>query len=122
MLRREPNQFHLRIVGCSHSICYHHRYSIGMALAMIVATAILDLFLWRLRPRLDATTTLRLFAFSAPVFLYSAYYLVLLVTEGTRWSVHLVTGSMALAGVVGWLLSYLVAPPAVPEGNEANPR
>ncbi|MEZ4726676.1 MAG: hypothetical protein R3E79_06030 [Caldilineaceae bacterium] len=100
---------------------YHHRYSMGMALAMMGAAAVLDLLLWRLRPRLAATVMLRLFAFCAPVFLFSAYYLVLLITEGTRWSVHLITGSVALAGVIGWLLSYLVVPPAMPTGDEANP-
>lgn len=89
--------------------------SIWMAAAMIGAAAVVDLGLWQLRPHVDATTVLRLFAFAAPVLLFSAYYLGLLVTEGTRWSVHLVTGSVAMAGVVGWLLSYLVVPPTIPD-------
>lgn len=93
--------------------------TIWMAATMSVAAAVVDWSLWQLRPRLEATTLLRLFAFGAPVLLFSAYYLGLLATEGTRWSVHLVTGSVALAGVVGWLLSYLVVPPALPD--EAHP-
>lgn len=100
---------------------YHHDYSRWMMVAMLLATVALDLLLWRLRAILHTTTLLRLFAFGAPVLLFGAYYLALLATEGTRWSVHLVTGSVALAGVVGWLLSYLVAPPTLPaveEGKE----
>jgi len=97
---------------------YHHDYSRWMTIAMLLATVALDLLLWRLRPTLPATTLLRLFAFGGPVLLFSAYYLALLATEGTRWSVHLVTGSVALAGVVGWLLSYLVAPPTLPVGED----
>lgn len=96
---------------------YHHDYSRWMTVAMLLATVTLDLLLWRLRATLNAVTLLRLFAIGAPILLFSAYYLALLVTEGTRWSVHLVTGSVALAGVVGWLLSYLVAPPALPAGE-----
>jgi hypothetical protein len=33
------------------------------------------------------------------------------VTQGLDWSVHLWTGSIVLAGVVGWLLSYLIVLP-----------
>lgn len=97
---------------------YHHDYSRWMTVAMLLATVALDLLLWRLRPTLNPTTLLRLFAFGAPVLLFSAYYLALLATEGTRWSVHLVTGSVALAGAVGWLLSYLAAPPTLPAGED----
>ncbi len=93
---------------------YHHDYTVWMALAMIAAAALMDLFLWYSRPRLNAITCLRLFALLAPIFLFSAYYLVLRETEGTRWSVHTVTGSVALASVVSWLLSYLVQPPEIP--------
>lgn len=94
---------------------YHEAAAQAMAGAMLLAVVLLDLLLWQLRSRLDATTLLRLFAFGAPVLLFIAYYLGLLASTGTRWSVHLVTGSVALAGVVGWLLSYLVVPPAMPD-------
>ncbi|MEZ4860913.1 MAG: hypothetical protein R3C14_06380 [Caldilineaceae bacterium] len=97
---------------------YKERQALWMALAMILAAALLDL--WRTRLKLQTTpastsaTALRLFALAAPIMLFSAYYLVLLATEGTRWSVHLVVGSVVMAGMVGWLLSYLVVPPALP--------
>lgn len=94
---------------------YKQADTIWMAAGMSGAAVGLDLGLWQLRSRLDPTTLLRLFAFMAPTLLFSAYYLGLLATEGTRWSVHLVTGSVAMAGVVGWLLSYLIVPPALPD-------
>jgi hypothetical protein len=97
---------------------YRYDYSRWMMLAMLLATVALDLLLWRLRATLNAVTLLRLFAVGAPILLFSAYYLALLATEGTRWSVHLVTGSVTLAGIVGWLLSYLVAPPTQPVAEE----
>jgi len=93
---------------------YDEAYMSGMALAMILAAGILDFLLWYSQARLNAATRLRLFALLAPILLFGAYYSVLLATEGTRWSVHTVTGSLAMAGIVGWLLSYLVLPPAIP--------
>lgn len=93
---------------------YDEVYMRSMALAMILAAMLMDFLLWYSESRLDAAIRLRLFALLAPILLFSAYYLVLLATEGTRWSVHTVTGSLAMAGIVGWLISYLVLPPTIP--------
>jgi hypothetical protein len=54
---------------------------------------------------------LRLFAFAVPVSYYAFYFAALKVTQGLGWSVHLWTGSIVLAGVIGLLLSYLIIPP-----------
>jgi hypothetical protein len=64
---------------------------------------------------------LRLFAFGVPVAVYLVYFLSLLATTGIWWSVHLWLGSVALAGITGWLLSYVALPPAVP-GDGPAPR
>jgi hypothetical protein len=37
---------------------------------------------------------------------------VLIVTQGLAWSVHVWTGSIVLSGIVGLLLSYLLMPAA----------
>lgn len=95
---------------------YEHEYTIGMAAAMIGAAAVLDLFQWRLAPVTARPDRLRLFAFVSPIALFGAYYATLAATEGLAWSVHLWTGSVFLTGVTGLLLSYLLAPPAVPAG------
>jgi hypothetical protein len=39
------------------------------------------------------------------------YFVVMMLTQGIGWSVHLWTGSIVLAGVTGLLLSYLIIPP-----------
>lgn len=70
-----------------------------------------DVLLWVLQPSASRPAGLRAFAFLAPVLLYASYYAQLALAAGIRWSVHMWTGSIVLAGVVGLLLSYLVVPP-----------
>lgn len=93
---------------------WHHSYSSYQFGAMLLAIILIDL----LRRRFTAVRSnmygLRVFAFLAPFLYIGAYFLALLLTEGTSWSTHLVSGSVVLAGVTGWLLSYLVVPPGVP--------
>jgi hypothetical protein len=38
--------------------------------------------------------------------------------KGWWWSVHLWTGAIVLAGLVGWLLSYLILPPQEPREED----
>lgn len=73
-----------------------------------------DLLLWRLRPGPARPAALRFFAFAVPTILYLFYCLALQLVHGIWWSIHLWLGATALAGVVRWLLSYLVVPPAMP--------
>jgi len=56
-----------------------------------------------------------LLGFAVPATYYAFYFVALAWTKGVWWSIHLWMGSILLAGVVGWLLSYLVAPPPEPE-------
>jgi hypothetical protein len=80
--------------------------------AAAVAGFAADLLLRWLRPSVVRSGAFRLFAFAVPTIDYTLYFVVLIVTQGLAWSVHLWTGSIVLAGVVGWLLSYLLIPPA----------
>jgi hypothetical protein len=64
---------------------------------------------------------IRVFAFVAPALLFGAYFFALLLTEGSRWSIHLVGGAIVLPGVAGWLLSYVAWPPAIPPTGEPQP-
>lgn len=70
-----------------------------------------DLLLRWLRPSVVRSVALRLFAASVPVIFYAAYFAMLIVTSGVEWAVHLVAGSVVLAGIVGWLLSCAMVPP-----------
>jgi hypothetical protein len=83
-------------------------------LLAFVAGLVGDVLVLWLKPSVARPTSLRLFAFVVPVVLYGLYFLLIIFTEGTTWSVHMWTGTVATAGVVGLLLSYLVVPPAGP--------
>jgi hypothetical protein len=61
---------------------------------------------------------LRAFAFAVPAMYFAVYFLALALAKGVWWSVHLWTGVILLAGGVGWLLSYLVAPPVASPARE----
>lgn len=67
-----------------------------------------------LRPGVSRPGSFRQFAFLMPTFLYLAYFLTIALTEGFWWSIHLWTGNVVLAGLVGWALSYLIIPPPIP--------
>jgi hypothetical protein len=47
-----------------------------------------------------------------PVLYFALYYLALILTQGIEWSVHLWTGSIILAGMVGLLPGFLLLPAA----------
>jgi len=89
--------------------------------AMVAAVLGCDWLLWRAQALLPATRGLRIFAFVAPALLFGAYFLALLQTEGSRWSIHLIAGAIFLPGVAALLLSYLAWPPELPvrDGEEA---
>lgn len=81
---------------------------------MLLGAALADLLRIGLNPSLDNPRAWRIFGFGAPVLIFGAYFLALLATEGSRWTIHMLSGTVVLAGMVGWLLSYLIVPPPVP--------
>jgi hypothetical protein len=67
-----------------------------------------------LRPSPERVVALRIFAFSVPFMNYVIYFAALFLANGSLgWSVHLWTGSIVMAGIVGLLLSYVLTPPKV---------
>ena len=83
--------------------------------AMLVAAIILDRIAHYLRPSHARPGAFHLFAFLAPAILFTAYFVTLIFTDGTMWSIHLWTGGVFLASAAMWLLSHLMLPPALPE-------
>ncbi len=79
-----------------------------------------DLLYQRLHPSGERPESLRLFAFVVPAILYLCYFLNLAIMgplrfqSGISWSVHFWAGSIVLAGLIGFLLSYLMFPPLTP--------
>jgi hypothetical protein len=80
----------------------------------IVAGLVADVLYRWLRPEIQRPIHVRLFAALVPIALYSLYFLTLTLMGGTWWPVPLWTGAIVMSGVVGWLISYLVVPPALP--------
>ncbi|MGH2400372.1 MAG: hypothetical protein ACRDF6_11045, partial [bacterium] len=79
-----------------------------------------DLLAARLKPFDGGPTGLRLFAALVPAILYTLYMLALVVAAGgIWWRVHLWMGAITLAGITGWLLSYLVVPPQARDYTQA---
>lgn len=72
------------------------------------------LYLW-LKPSVTRPAEVRLFAFAVPVVSYLLYFLVLKLTSGVNWTIHLWLGTTFVAGIAGFLLSFLLIPPEIPE-------
>lgn len=68
-----------------------------------------DLLLWRLRPAADRVAALRLFAFALPAAYWAIYLAAVVLTAGSRWTVHELTGMVAVSGIVGLLVSFVFA-------------
>jgi hypothetical protein len=73
-----------------------------------------DVFAAWIRPSFFRADRFRLFAALLPLPLYALYFAVVAATRGMVWSIHLWAGSIAIAGLVSWLVSWLLLPPAVP--------
>jgi hypothetical protein len=67
------------------------------------------LYVW-LRPSTERVGPLRLFGFLVPFALFLFVVAALLLTDGLWWRVHMWLGMPFLTGVLGFGLSYLMAP------------
>lgn len=91
----------------------------GLIIPVLLTGLVADGLLARLKPSPERSWAFRLFAFVIPVVFYLFYFEALRLMKGWWWSVHLWTGAIVLAGLVGWLLSYLILPPQVPQAEHA---
>lgn len=93
-------------------------FSLALVFNVAILSALIGLLIdalnVTLRPSAERVVALRVFAFAAPCVYYLVYFAALFATDGSfGWSVHLWTGSIVMAGIVGLLLSYVMAPPKV---------
>jgi hypothetical protein len=95
---------------------YEGAYPRAVAVATAVAAAVAELVRLALRPAASRPTAFRVFALAFPTLLSTAYFTSLALTAGIAWSAHLWLGTIAFAGAVGWLLSYVVLPPRLVAG------
>jgi hypothetical protein len=89
----------------------------GLIAPVMLTGLVADGLRSQLQPTPERPWAFRLFAFVIPVVFYLFYFEALLLMKGWWWSVHLWTGAVALAGLVGWLLSYLILPPREPQAE-----
>jgi hypothetical protein len=77
-----------------------------------------DLVYRFLRPSLDQPTSVRLFAFLVPAMFYTVYLADLAIVgpiifhSGILWSAPFWAGTPVIAGLAGFLLSFVMLPPA----------
>jgi hypothetical protein len=81
--------------------------------AAFAAGLVGDLLLQRLKPSVAQPRGFRIFGFVLPIVFFGLYFLTLALTEGMWWSVHVWTGTLVMAGAVGFALSYLAVPPQI---------
>jgi len=73
-----------------------------------------------LEPSLEQPASVRLFAFLVPALLYIVYFLnlaivgPLLFSGGITWTIPFWAGAPVIAGIAGFLLSYVLLPPVLP--------
>ena len=70
-----------------------------------------DLALLLLRTVVPPAWAFRIFAIFVPGFFFLTYFLALNLVDVVWWPIHVWTGCIVIAGVVGWLLSLVIAPP-----------
>ena len=84
-------------------------------LAALFAGLVGDLLLRRLqRPRIGAGA-LHFFAFLVPFSYFIAFFVILQLSGGIWWSVHMWTGVSVMAGAFSLGLSFVAVPPSLPE-------
>jgi hypothetical protein len=80
----------------------------------VAAGIVADVMLRVLSPSSARTRSVRWFALAVPASYFALYFVNVALTRGVWWSVPLWSGAIVLAGTVGWLASWLVAPPTIP--------
>ena len=78
---------------------YHHVYTAYQYAVMLGGILLIDLLRIRLQPSLRNQGGWRVFAFIAPTLYSGSYIVAVLLTEGSVWSVHMLTGAIVLCGV-----------------------
>jgi hypothetical protein len=85
----------------------------ALVVPAVAAGIFTDVLIHRLRPSRARPRGLRVVAFAAPAAYFALFFATLALTRGLWWSLPLWSGAIVLAGAVGWLLSWLVVPPAI---------
>ncbi|MCK6579776.1 MAG: hypothetical protein L6Q98_16920 [Anaerolineae bacterium] len=75
----------------------------------VVTGAILDLLMLRLRPSPQRVRQFIFAAAASPALYFAGYFVVFATIMPVRWSIHVWTGAIFLAGVIGGLIAVLIS-------------
>jgi hypothetical protein len=110
------------IVGGSALLMTTQRGTYGLLPAVLLSGLAADVAVRRFAPAERGAWALRLAGAAIPVLLFIGYFVTLAVAGTLQWSVHLVTGSIVVAGATGALLAaLLLAPGPAPAAPAAPP-
>jgi hypothetical protein len=98
------------IFGLSTLMAVSIHENFGLALIGLAAGLAGDLLVLLLKPAPERPAAFRWFAFGVPAIFIAIYFATRILLGTLSWSVHLWAGTIVLAGVVGWLLSYAFVP------------
>ena len=87
----------------------------------VVAGIVCDVLMARLDPSPARPRQFRRFAFLIGAVYYACFFASVALTKGLWWSVHLWTGAIVLAGIIGLLASYAVVPPPRAAAPDTDP-
>jgi len=83
-----------------------------LVVAALIGGVMSDYLLYVLRPSPARAHAFHIFMFAAPAILVAGYLLVLSLTIGVWWPLNIWAGSIPIAGMTGWLVSFLALPGA----------
>lgn len=93
----------------------------ALAPSVVVAGVVADVLYRTTRPSFDRAPALRLFAAAIPFAFAVAYFASTAIVWGIGWTVHVWVGAVAVAVLVGLLVSYAVRPHAGTRPAAARP-
>jgi hypothetical protein len=108
------------ILGLNAVMVGAARDGLWLAPAAIAAGLVADLLVAALRPSPRRPVAFRTVACAVPGIYFALFFAAVALVRGVWWSIPLWSGSIVLAGAVGWLVSWLVAPPSVPTDGGAD--
>lgn len=102
------------LVGLNGALLASLEGNFGLIPMAVAGGLLADVVIFWLKPGPRRIRALRAGSFVAPAGVCALYMLVLDMTGGITWPVHLWLGSIFVSGAIGWLLSYLAIPPLMP--------
>ena len=89
--------------------------------ATLAAALAADVLVIRLAPAERGGGALRLAGIALPALIFSGYFATLAIAQTLRWSIHLVSGSVVVAGATGVFVAVLLLAPRATPAAPAQP-